>query len=99
MYHFDIITILSYLLTAVDIIISGFNDNVKCFYCDGGLRNWETGDVPWEEHARWFPKCPFVLQVKGQEFINGILCAKGGEMAVVANAQRSSVSYMLFCEK
>jgi hypothetical protein len=20
----------------------------------GGLRNWETGDDPWIEHARWF---------------------------------------------
>jgi hypothetical protein len=58
----------------------GFNDNVKCFYCDGGLRNWETGDEPWEEHARWFPKCPFVVQVKGQEFINNVLREKGVEL-------------------
>jgi hypothetical protein len=31
--------------------VSGFGDNVKCFYCDGGLRNWEVGDDPWVEHA------------------------------------------------
>ena len=24
-------------------------DHVKCFYCDGGLRNWEVGDDPWFE--------------------------------------------------
>ena len=61
---------------------SGFNDNVKCFFCDGGLRNWDPGDDGWEEHARWFPRCQFVLQVKGQEFINEILQKHGGEIQI-----------------
>lgn len=39
----------------------GISDHVKCFYCDGGLRNWESNDDPWAEHSRWFPQCPFVL--------------------------------------
>ena len=26
---------------------------MKCFYCDGGLRNWQPEDAPWVEHARW----------------------------------------------
>ncbi|VDI69036.1 Hypothetical predicted protein [Mytilus galloprovincialis] len=34
---------------------AGEEDTVRCHYCDGGLRNWEPKDVPWEEHARWFP--------------------------------------------
>ncbi len=34
----------------------GHGDNVKCFFCDGGLRNWEPGDDPWQEHAKWFPQ-------------------------------------------
>ena len=50
----------------------GFGDNVKCFYCDGGLRNWEPGDDPWVEHARWFPRCSFVRTVKGDQFIRSI---------------------------
>lgn len=62
--------------------ISGFNDNVKCFFCDGGLRNWDPGDDPWGEHARWFPRCPFVLQVKGQDFVNRILQENGGEIQI-----------------
>nr|XP_014342410.1 PREDICTED: baculoviral IAP repeat-containing protein 7 [Latimeria chalumnae] len=28
----------------------------QCFYCDGGLRNWEPNDDPWREHAKWFPR-------------------------------------------
>ena len=30
----------------------GFSDQTKCFYCDGGLRNWQPEDDPWTEHAR-----------------------------------------------
>ena len=48
----------------------GFSDQTKCFYCDGGLRNWQPEDDPWTEHARWFSKCGFVRLVKGDEFIS-----------------------------
>ncbi|KAL3883082.1 hypothetical protein ACJMK2_029375 [Sinanodonta woodiana] len=48
---------------------TGLNDVVRCFACDGGLKNWDPGDEPWIEHARWFPQCPFVQKVKGQDFI------------------------------
>lgn len=56
-------------LAAAGFFYAGFGDNVKCFYCDGGLRNWEPGDDPWSEHARWFPRCSFVRTVKGDQFI------------------------------
>nr|XP_019568243.1 PREDICTED: baculoviral IAP repeat-containing protein 3 [Rhinolophus sinicus]XP_019568244.1 PREDICTED: baculoviral IAP repeat-containing protein 3 [Rhinolophus sinicus] len=50
----------------------GHNDDVKCFCCDGGLRCWESGDDPWVEHAKWFPRCEYLIRVKGQEFISRI---------------------------
>jgi len=53
--------------------VSGYGDYVRCFFCGGGLRNWEPGDDPWVEHARWFPRCIFVKQNKGQTFINLVL--------------------------
>ena len=49
---------------------AGYGDYVRCFFCGGGLRNWEQGDDPWVEHARWFPRCAFLLQNKGQEFVH-----------------------------
>lgn len=51
----------------------GSADEVRCFYCDGGLRNWLQNDDPWFEHTRWFPKCPFVMLVKGSMYIKVIL--------------------------
>ena len=34
----------------------GERDRVKCWYCNGGLQNWDYNDDPWTEHAKWFPK-------------------------------------------
>ena len=48
----------------------GMSDYVKCFYCDGGLCNWELGDDPWIEHAKWFSDCHFVQLNKSQAFID-----------------------------
>ncbi|XP_032496615.1 LOW QUALITY PROTEIN: baculoviral IAP repeat-containing protein 2 [Phocoena sinus] len=50
----------------------GRNDDVKCFCCDGGLRCWESGDDPWVEHAKWFPRCEFLIRMKGREFVDEI---------------------------
>lgn len=50
----------------------GLSDHVRCFHCGNGLRNWESDDLPWNEHARWYPECNFVLVKKGQEFIDKV---------------------------
>ena len=46
--------------TPLQIVKAGFyflgeRDRVKCWYCNGGLQNWEPMDEPWKEHAKWFP--------------------------------------------
>ena len=51
----------------------GLRDRVKCWYCNGGLQNWDQEDDPWEEHAKWFPSCEFVLQQKGEDFVQRIV--------------------------
>ena len=38
------------------------SDRVICFYCGGGLKNWEPNDNLWYEHAKWFPLCEYVLK-------------------------------------
>uniref|UniRef100_A0A665TW27 RING-type E3 ubiquitin transferase n=1 Tax=Echeneis naucrates TaxID=173247 RepID=A0A665TW27_ECHNA len=60
------------VLARAGFFYTGHGDNVKCFYCDGGLRNWEPGDDPWQEHAKWFPRCEFLIQSRGQEYISNI---------------------------
>ncbi|XP_053389940.1 baculoviral IAP repeat-containing protein 7-like [Mercenaria mercenaria] len=56
-------------LVSAGFFYAGISDCVRCFSCGGGLRNWEYGDSPWEEHARWFPECCFLREQKGSEFI------------------------------
>lgn len=47
-------------------------DHVRCFHCSGGLRSWQQEDDPWEEHAKWFPKCPFLELVKGEMYVQQV---------------------------
>ncbi|XP_002131654.2 baculoviral IAP repeat-containing protein 8 [Ciona intestinalis] len=63
--------------TPVEIAKAGFfylneRDRAKCFYCNGGLQNWEPNDEPWFEHAKWFPNCDFLLRKKGIEFVQNV---------------------------
>ena len=51
-------------------VITGNLDNVTCFYCDIGLRDWVPGDNAFAEHARWSPYCVYVTFVKGKTFID-----------------------------
>ncbi|XP_034980047.1 baculoviral IAP repeat-containing protein 7 [Zootoca vivipara] len=60
------------LLARAGFFYTGQGDYVRCFYCDGALRNWERGDDPWMEHAVWFPRCKFLLQSRGSDFINSV---------------------------
>ncbi|XP_076810337.1 baculoviral IAP repeat-containing protein 7-B-like [Clavelina lepadiformis] len=48
----------------------GVRDRVKCWYCNGGLQNWERDDDPWEEHAKWFPILQNGLRNGDPEIIN-----------------------------
>lgn len=52
---------------------TGQGDKTKCFYCDGGLKDWENDDVPWEQHARWFDRCAYVQLVKGREYVQKVI--------------------------
>lgn len=51
---------------------TGFKDSLKCFFCDIRLFNWKDYHDPWVEHARWFPKCLYVLNVRGQKFVDSV---------------------------
>jgi len=46
---------------------TGLSDQVKCFYCDGGLESWEKQDDPWSEHQKWFSDCTFVKMMRSSE--------------------------------
>lgn len=55
---------------------TGKGDRVICFSCGGGLKHWDETDVPWEQHAMWYPKCEYLKLVKGQTYIDEIAAKK-----------------------
>lgn len=86
------------VLSEAGFYYTGKGDKTVCFYCGGGLKNWEEGDDPWEQHAKWFSSCGFLLLQKGQKFIadvcnhtnavigtNEALSIVGGSSANTAN--------------
>ncbi|XP_022161673.1 baculoviral IAP repeat-containing protein 7-B-like isoform X2 [Myzus persicae] len=49
---------------------NGTNDQMLCYYCSQGLKDWEDDDEPWTEHARWSETCSYVLLNKGKNFVD-----------------------------
>ena len=47
----------------------GEEDIVCCFFCNGTLSRWLPHDDAWTEHAKWYPRCLFLLLVKGPDFV------------------------------
>ena len=65
-------------LNPVDFANSGFfsegvEDAVKCFWCGCGLERWGPLDRPWKEHAKYSPRCPWIIRCKGRQYIKQIL--------------------------
>ncbi|CAC5385849.1 unnamed protein product [Mytilus coruscus] len=59
-------------MVSAGFFFTGTGDHCRCFFCGGGLRNWEPGDQPWIEHARWYQNCAFVRNCKGERFIRDV---------------------------
>ncbi|WAR09229.1 BIR7B-like protein [Mya arenaria] len=59
-------------LVDAGLVYTGVQDSVRCYHCGGGLRNWEPGDDPMVEHAKWYPACHHVLITKGKMFIRKV---------------------------
>lgn len=64
---------------------SGKGDRVCCFSCGGGLKDWEEGDSPWEQHAMWYGNCEYLKLMKGKHFID--------QMAKKRNAMVNSTEF------
>jgi hypothetical protein len=72
-------------LAAAGFFALGSGDRVKCFHCwwnsrdifhfnlgNGGLQHWSTNDVPFVEHAKYFPTCAYVRLCKGDDFVRRV---------------------------
>ncbi|KAF5301488.1 hypothetical protein FQR65_LT08791 [Abscondita terminalis] len=75
-------------LAAAGFFYNGKGDQTICFHCGGGLKDWEDGDTPWEQHAKWFSKCSFVRLQKGQEYISEV-CSK--QEAILTSEEAASI--------
>ena len=42
------------------LLFLGFDDVVRCVFCQKYTRDWEIQDIPMLEHQTLHPECPFV---------------------------------------
>ena len=54
------------VVPAVDLALGAFSytgkeDKVKCLFCQTVFNNWNHEDLPYDEHQRLVPQCPFVI--------------------------------------
>ncbi|KAM4650129.1 baculoviral IAP repeat-containing protein 7 [Amazona ochrocephala] len=66
------VAMLSEALARAGFFYTGRGDVVRCFYCNGLVRNWQFDSDPWWEHAKWFPGCEFLLRSKGRDFVSSV---------------------------
>ena len=51
---------------------TGLQDRVRCFHCGLVLHSWEPTGMPYHAHARFSPRCPYMIVEKGIDWILNI---------------------------
>ncbi|XP_056006560.1 baculoviral IAP repeat-containing protein 7-like [Ostrea edulis] len=69
---------------------TGVGDRVRCAFCGGELGKWESTDIPFHEHLRWFPDCPFIKECF-QEYIPSVHESPRDGSAIVSTEIRRKV--------
>src|SRR5215510_3766200 len=68
--------LLIYLCYIVSWFSAGNLDEVICFSCGGGLKDWQLCDNPYFEHAVYFPYCIYLNYTRGKSYIRECLQQK-----------------------
>ncbi|XP_015282475.1 PREDICTED: E3 ubiquitin-protein ligase XIAP [Gekko japonicus] len=88
-----------YLVSKEQLAQAGFysigdGDNVLCFYCGGGLREWRANDDPWEQHAQWFPGTKHLSEQQSVTSIYNIQLTHSLQDSTVSTSQlRGSITH------
>ncbi|KAK3913627.1 E3 ubiquitin-protein ligase IAP-3, partial [Frankliniella fusca] len=70
------------------------DDMVICFWCGGGLKDWDADDDPWVNHAKWFGRCSYLLERKGIDFVQNVHEQLDTAGEVVVNTSMTEVKNM-----
>lgn len=54
-------------MAAAGFFYTGEGDRVRCYYCDGGVKDWEAEDVPLKVHKQYFNRCPYIMLLEDED--------------------------------
>lgn len=54
------------------LLLTGIEDNMKCFYCGTSIRHWSETTNPYVEHAKLVPNCGYVILRMSDSFVQDV---------------------------
>ncbi|XP_067327615.1 E3 ubiquitin-protein ligase XIAP isoform X1 [Anolis sagrei] len=87
----------NYLVSKEQLARAGFysignGDSVACFHCGGALQEWKAYEDPWEQHAKWYPGCKYLLEEKGQDFVNRVHLTHSLQDSTIEETEKTSLT-------
>ncbi|KAK7495207.1 hypothetical protein BaRGS_00013617 [Batillaria attramentaria] len=81
-------------LSEAGFFYTNFTDKVRCFCCGVSMYGWHAdGPVDvWQQHAKGSPTCYFVLQCKGQHFVQEAAAAEWLATCIGPNERNEPVT-------
>ncbi|XP_067327616.1 E3 ubiquitin-protein ligase XIAP isoform X3 [Anolis sagrei] len=94
----------NYLVSKEQLARAGFysignGDSVACFHCGGALQEWKAYEDPWEQHAKWYPGCKYLLEEKGQDFVNRVHLTHSLQDSTIEETEKTSLTKELTTEE
>ncbi|KAK7460329.1 hypothetical protein BaRGS_00038917 [Batillaria attramentaria] len=82
------------IMSGAGFYYTNFTDKVRCFCCGVSMYGWHAdGPVDvWQQHAKGSPTCYFVLQCKGQHFVQEAAAAEWLATCIGPNERNEPVT-------
>lgn len=80
-------------LATAGLYYTGEIDQTQCFHCGGVLENWQARDIAWNEHARWYPECHYLIASMGQAFVDQVRENDAGSSSPSSGIEDMSFEY------
>jgi baculoviral IAP repeat-containing protein 7/8 len=73
---------------------SGINDITTCYHCGIQIGSWRIEEDVWVQHANLSPGCPYLLTIRGTEYVNKVTGQELYEISEQVSRKTYSLNHM-----